>query len=393
MELSVYKFATILFIQVLCGMEMDLFIPSFPELQKVFNLSPVMVQMTLSANFVAFCICSLFAGALGDKYNRRTILILGLCIFVIGSLICVTAPNYFLLILGRILQGVGISAPAILSFPVLLDDYSAEKQPGIMGMVNGVKTLAMAIAPVIGSFVNLYFSWRGNFTILLGFGVLCLIASYFTIPNKKGDASVSLSLKTYLPLLKSQKFLTFFFGLSLLTAAYWLFMGMAPIFYMEDMGVPLSHFGYYQGSLSLTFAIVCIISPAIFKSFGQKRCLYFGIGTSFISAILIIDLVLFQVHQPMAITAVLILFSVGVVFPINILYPLSLDILPNTKGRSAGLGQAILLLLTASLLELVAYFYNGKFLPIGLTMFITIMLSIMLIQRIVKEKWLTFSII
>ena len=58
-----FKFITILLIQVLCGMEMDLFIPSFPELQKVFVLSPFMVQMTISINFLCFCVCSLFAGA------------------------------------------------------------------------------------------------------------------------------------------------------------------------------------------------------------------------------------------------------------------------------------------------------------------------------------------
>ncbi len=376
-----FKFATVLFIQILCGMEMDLFIPSFPELQRVFLLSPAMVQMTLSVNFAAFCLCSLFAGALGDRYNRRHILLTGLLIFVMGSLVCVIAPNYFLLVLGRMLQGIGIAAPAILSFSVLLEDYSTEKQPGIMGMINGVKTLAMAIAPLIGSFVNLYFSWRGNFAVLLGLGMLCLVSSYFSIPNKKGDPKVSLSLKAYLPLLASQKFLRFTLSLSLLTGAYWLFMGMAPILYMEGMGISLNHFGYYQGSLSLTFALVCMISPKVLNRFGQQRCLYFGSGICFFSAILIIAMVILQIQQPIILTLVLVIFSVGVVFPINILYPLSLNVVPNTKGRSAGLSQAILLMLTACLLEGGAYFYHGQFTPIGVTMFIAIMGSLVLFRN------------
>ncbi|MBS0288641.1 MAG: MFS transporter [Proteobacteria bacterium] len=384
-----FKLITILFIQVLCGMEMDLFIPSFPELQNVFNLSPFMVQMTISINFTAFCICSLFAGALGDKYNRRTVLILGLCIFVLGSLLCVFTPNYFGLILGRALQGIGISAPAILSFPVLLENYAKEKQPGAMGLVNGVKTLAMAIAPVIGSFVNLYFSWRGNFSVLLGMGVLCLIASYFSVPSKAGNHDVSLSLNTYVPLLKSKKLLTFFAGISLLTGAYWLFTGMAPILYMQGMAVPLEQYGYYQGSLSLVFAIVCILSPQLYRLFGQKRCLYFGMIVCLISAIFLLGVSLLQIKHPMVITVILLFFSLGIVFPINILYPFSLEVLPHTKGRSAGLGQSILLSLTAFLIEMVAYFYHGEFMPIGLTMFVAIMLSIFLIHRIMQNKWLT----
>lgn len=383
-----FKFATILFIQILCGMEMDLFIPSFPELQKVFNLSPVMVQLTIGVNFVAFCICSLFAGALGDKYNRRTVLIGGLLIFVLGSVVCVTAQNFPVLILGRVFQGIGISAPAILSFPVLLEDYSVDKQPGIVGMINGAKTLAMAIAPVIGSFVNLYFNWRANFSLLLGLGIICFIASYFSIPHKMGNKSVSLSLKTYLPLLQSKRFMSCMIGLSFLTAAYWLFAAMAPILYMNDMGVPLKNFGYYQGSLSLTFAIICIFSPKVFAWYGHKKCLYFGLGLCFISIILLVGLIIIETRDPLIVTAVLILFSIAVVFPINILYPLSLEIVPHTKGRSAGLGQTMLLLLTASLIETVSYFYNGWFMPIGLAMVLSILISLVLVQAIIYKKWL-----
>ncbi len=385
------KFATIVLIQILCGMEMDLFIPSFPELQRVFDLSPVLVQMTISVNFATFCLCSLFAGALGDRYNRRHILLMGLSLFVLGSLLCVVTPNYFLLILGRVLQGMGISAPAILSFPALLEDYSAERQPGRMGMVNGIKTLAAAVAPVIGSFVNLYFSWRGNFMVLLGLGLLCLTAAAIAIPNKVGNASVSLSLKTYFPLLTSPKFLTFSFGLSLMTASYWLFVGMAPIFYMEGMGVPLKHFGYYQGLISLTFAMVCIFSPQILKLFGQKHCFYFGLWACLLTAVLLLGLVILQIHQPIIITAVLLIFSVGAVFPINILYPALLEILPHTKGRSAGLGQSTLLLLTALMLELVSYYYHGKFMPIGFVMSILLVASLKLIQVILRKEWLILN--
>ena len=384
------KFITIIFIQVLYGMEMDLFIPSFPELQEIFSLTPVMVQLTISVNFIAFCACSLFAGTLGDRFNRRTILLMGMLIFVLGSVLCVMAPSYTLLIVGRLLQGIGISAPAILSFPILLENCPPQKQPERMAIVNGVKTMAMAIAPVIGSFINLYFHWRGNFSLLLGLGGVCLLASYFSIPHKIGNPLVSFSLKSYLPLLKSNKFRVLQLCLMFLVAALWSFMGMAPIFYIEGMGVPLKSFGYYQGVITFAFAIMCILSPQILKRFGQKCCLYFGIGGCIISAILMLGLIVFQIHQPKIITAVIALFSLGCVFPINILYPLSLEVLPNSAGKAAGLGQAIVFLATALLLELIGYFYNETFTPIGVAMLIAISLSFILFYRIIKNKWLSF---
>ena len=95
-------FLTILMISILAGTEVDLFIPSFPELQRVFNLSPFLMQLTLSINFIAYCICALFAGALGDRHSRRTVILISLWIFILGSLMCVTAHYYVVLILSLI---------------------------------------------------------------------------------------------------------------------------------------------------------------------------------------------------------------------------------------------------------------------------------------------------
>lgn len=73
--------------------------------------------------------------------------------------------------------------------------------------------------------------------------------------------------------------------------------------------------------------------------------------------------------------------SYVVIFCALLYDPFSLEILPHIQGRSAGLGQSIVLLLTVLLIQLVAYFYHGQFMPIGLTMFISIMVSLVLLQR------------
>jgi hypothetical protein len=64
------------------------------------------------------------------------------------------------------------------------------------------------------------------------------------------------------------------------------------------------------------------------------------------------------------------------------------DAVPNTQRRSSGFGQSIVMILTAFMLGLVGYFYNKEFLPIGLTMFISIITALILTQRIINKKWL-----
>jgi DHA1 family bicyclomycin/chloramphenicol resistance-like MFS transporter len=132
------RFLVVLLICILAGAEVDIFVPSFPELQKIFDLSPAMVQLTVSVNFLAYCVCSLFAGSMGDRFNRRNVMLISLGIFVIGSAACVFAVNYPMLVLGRLLQGVGMAGPAVLGMLLVLDDCEPEKRAGTMGIFNGL---------------------------------------------------------------------------------------------------------------------------------------------------------------------------------------------------------------------------------------------------------------
>src|SRR5437016_10875690 len=107
---------TVILMDLLAGMEFDLFVPSFPELQSEFNLSAFWVEALVSVNFIGYCLALFFVGSLADRYGRKPIILIGLMIFIVGSVLCLWGLSYEFLIVGRFLQGVGVAAPAILSF-------------------------------------------------------------------------------------------------------------------------------------------------------------------------------------------------------------------------------------------------------------------------------------
>lgn len=386
-----FRFLTIIFIDILSGVEVDLFIPSFPELQKVFNLSPFEVQLTLSVNFLAYCVCSLFAGTLGDRYNRRYVMLGSLAVFILGSVFCVFAPNFPMLLLGRLLQGVGMAGPAVLAYVLIADEYPIEKQAAMLGIYNGIFNLSVACAPVVGSYVNLYFNWRGNFVLLLALGILSAVMGYFAIPNRQHNPSVSLSLRSYWPLLTSFKLMMYVLGICFLAIGYWLFVGMAPILYMEDMGVELKYFGLYQGSIAGVFAIASILSSKILTMYGQKKCLLYGTILCLLSACTILFIALFGINKPIVITSAMLVLSVAVVFPFNILYPLSLEVLEDSKARTSALINAGRLLFVSGALSIVSYVYAGTFLPIGITIFLSVSIALCFFWVITRKGWVNLS--
>ena len=366
---------TAIIMMILTGAEIDLFVPSFPQLQHIFGLTPFMVELTLSVNLIAHCITALVAGSLGDKYGRKPIIIIGLVIFIIGSICCVYAEHYPILLFGRLLQGIGISGPAVLTYVLISDLYPVARLQHLMGMINGALTIAMASAPVLGSYINLWFNWRGNFLALLILGIFCLLLCLLFVPNRPATDNVKISFKDYSPVFKSRKAMLYLISLCFAMQSYWVFIGMSPILYIEDLGVTLQDFGLYQGAIAAVFATSSLTGSYFIKRFGPFKCFIISsyiIGIFFILNLMITILV---IKDPLLITITMLFQAVGMSYPINILWPLAIDSVENAKGRVGAIIVSLRLILSAIAIESASYFYNGSFLSIGITICITLIIS------------------
>ncbi len=381
-----FLFISLVITAVLCGTEVDIFTPSFPNLQEHFGLSPFMVQLTLSVNFIGYCTSCLFVGPLGDRFGCRPILLYCLIVFIVGSILCIFSPAYWILVFGRLLQGLGISGPTVLSYTVLMSQYPPEKQPSMMGLLNGIVAFSMGFAPVAGSFVNLYFGWHGNFYILLILGVISFILCYLTVPKGTHNESVSLSLITYVPLFKSKIVMQYTGAVCLTIVGYWVFIGISPILYMEDMGVKLEHFGYYQGVMAGAFALVSIISPVLLKKFGNHGCLRAGSIASFIAALCLLVVGLFVKDNPVLITLFMVIYTAGLVFPVNVLFPVALTLHPNSQSKISALFMAERLIVNAVALQFLGYIYNGYFYPLGIFIGVTMVAGFFIIRLLPDWK-------
>ncbi len=383
---QIFQWVTILLMGILAGAEVDLFVPSFPELAEVFNLTPFMLEWTLGINLVAHCISALFVGTLGDKYGRKPVILAGLGIFIVGSIFCVIATSYTQLLLGRFLQGMGVAGPAVLAYLIVADLYGVQAQQKLMGMLNGMVTLGMAFAPLVGSYISLWFKWQGNFVALLGLGIVCLLGTVCFIPHTGSKADLSLSLREYLPVLVSKKAWCYILTISFLIIPFWVFVGIAPILYMQDLGVSLEAFGWYQGAIAGIFSICSFTSGMVLQYFGAKKCLYGSAVVLLAFMCSALTLAGLGVSDPMVITACLLLLAMGAVFPINILYPLALEAVPNAKGRITAIILSSRLILTALCLQVVGFFYAGVFFHIGIVMCVCLVLAFWMGYQLVQEE-------
>jgi len=96
-------FIMIILLAILGLVGTDIFVPSLPSIAQHFHLSMNVAQFTLSFFLASFSLSQLIYGPASDRYGRKPILLVGIFIFIIGSITCVFSHSFHLLCLGRII--------------------------------------------------------------------------------------------------------------------------------------------------------------------------------------------------------------------------------------------------------------------------------------------------
>ena len=113
-------------------------------------------------------------GKISDIHGRRTTLIISISMYMLGSLVCALAPNMFVLILGRVLHGLGGGGLTSTGM-VVLGDIAAPKDRGkYYGYFSATYTTAGACGPAFGGFLAEYFHWKVIFWINIPMGLIAL---------------------------------------------------------------------------------------------------------------------------------------------------------------------------------------------------------------------------
>jgi DHA1 family bicyclomycin/chloramphenicol resistance-like MFS transporter len=159
----------------------DLYLPAFPAIEHEFDVSAVLIQLTISATVVGFALGQLIVGPWSDRVGRRLPLIVATSVHITTSVGIALAPNIELLFGLRILQGVGAAAASVVALAVARDLFSGYPLIRMLSRLALVSGLAPILAPVIGSQLLLLFPWRGIFAFLAVYGVVMLVSAIFFV--------------------------------------------------------------------------------------------------------------------------------------------------------------------------------------------------------------------
>lgn len=155
------------------ALAIDAILPAMADIGVAINsLDPVQNQLLVTMIFLGLGVGQLFFGPLSDSLGRKPIVYFGFTIFLVASIICLLAPNLEIMLVGRILQGIGLSAPRTISISIIRDTYRGDYMAKIMSFVTAFFILVPIVAPAIGKGIMDLMGWEGIFYMQLFFALL-----------------------------------------------------------------------------------------------------------------------------------------------------------------------------------------------------------------------------
>ena len=145
----------------------DTFLPSLLELQIALHATPIEAQQALSAYLLGFGIMSLWHGAISDAIGRRPVILASLLVYIVASLVCTFAPSIEILIAARLVQGLAGGAGMIIARAIIRDCFEGAQAMRLMATMMQIFSIAPAIAPVLGGYLQSWWGWRSVFGFLL----------------------------------------------------------------------------------------------------------------------------------------------------------------------------------------------------------------------------------
>ncbi|WP_028578517.1 multidrug effflux MFS transporter [Desulfomicrobium escambiense] len=224
----------------------DMYLPALPSLTALWNTTEATINLTLVAFFVSFSLALLFYGPISDRYGRKPVLMAGISIYILACLVCAAADGPWMLVAGRILQGMGAASAATLSLAMTKDCFEGAERERVMAHMAVIVSLAPMLAPVLGGLILNVAGWPVIFYTQVVLGVVSMWGVWrLKEPAPATGRSLGQVLKAYVKLISNLRFMTLCTLIALGMTPLFCFIGGSAFIFIDHFGLSEQVYSYF----------------------------------------------------------------------------------------------------------------------------------------------------
>lgn len=369
MQTGMFRTALVLGLICVTGpFAIDMYLPALPAIEKALGTSVSGAQVTLVAYFMAYGVSQLVYGPLSDQIGRKKTLLIGMIIFSVGALVCAAAPSLEVLVAGRLIQGIGGATVMVIPRAIVRDMYTGAEATRLMSAIMLVISISPMLAPMAGSAVVAFGTWREIFIALAVLAAVSLTIAQIMLPetlrpDQRRKVNLADLKRSCGILFRDPVFvgLTFISGFGM--ASFFVFISSASFVYTGQYGLTPTQFSLAFAFNAIGFFVATQAAGRLADMWGLSRLIGRGV-TGFAICMAVLSAVVIAGFDSLWVLLgglFLAYAFLGVVIPSAMVAAL------DAHGRRAGIASSLsgsLTMMTGGVcIALSTPFFDGTALP------------------------------
>jgi DHA1 family bicyclomycin/chloramphenicol resistance-like MFS transporter len=327
-------------------------------------------QLVVTALFLGLALGQWLFGPLSDKTGRKPAVYAGYSLFIAGALLSAFAASFPMMLAGRLIQGLGLSAPRAVTLALVRDRYKGRAMARVMSFVMAVFILVPMIAPSLGQAILLFSGWR---TIFVSFVFMALITlTWFALrmpetlaPENRAPFSLRRIVDATLEIVRIRTALGYTVSAGLISGAFLGYLNSAQQVFQEQYALG-KLFPIYFAVIALSIGLASLVNSRLVMRFGMRYLVRWSLISIIALGALAFGIALLAAGQPplwffMA-------YIMMTFFCVGILFGNQNSLAMEPLGHLAGIGAAVVgslsTFISIPLGTIIGQNYNGTVLPL-----------------------------
>lgn len=264
------------------SMAIDMYLPGMPDIAEDLNVPFGRVQQTLAIFLGGLAIGQGIYGPLLDRFGRRMPLLIGILIFIAGSIMGAMAPTVEWLLVARFIQAIGASAGLVTPRAIVADTCNLKESAHVFSLLMQAMMLGPILAPVLGGIVLDISNWRMIFWVIAFVGFLSFIWAWKLVPDSLPVENRSpINLKhvatTYFAQMRNYHFILYALASGFAMSGLFLYVSSSAYIFREHFGLSSSMFSYLFAMNSIGLVVSGMLSNFfLVRGVSARRLLMIG---------------------------------------------------------------------------------------------------------------------
>ena len=342
-------------------------------------------QLLITMIFLGLGFGQLISGPLSDSYGRKPIIYIGFIVFAFASLICVFSTSLEMMIVGRIAQGIGLSAPRTISIAMIRDRFSGNYMAKVMSFVVAIFILVPVVAPALGKIMLDLYGWQSIFYSQLLFGLAVMLWLWKRQPEtlkkeNKRDFKLSLLIAGLKEFIKHKNAVIFTFFSGCITGSFMVYLSASQLIFEQQYNLK-DEFPFIFAGIALFIGIATFLNGTFVVRLGMFKLV--SIFTIIFTLIPFVYIFLYSGETNPSIYVLVTFFGLQF-FAVAFLFGNTRALAMEPIGHIAGIGAAIngfvSTIMAVPIATLIGSFINTTALPLFIGFFVCGVIALLLIQ-------------